>query len=196
MSNQAEDAEDVPFGPQPEATIQPAYLQLDRSFWKIKRAIDVVVAIVFALLFLPVVLLIVAPTLFPQRRHTDRILATAHRTTWHAAPAPFGQLVQDIYPETAVALGIPMIRGPIAGALAALRDRSLRAAVATVIAGERMGRNAERAWRCPIAFMSSRIGAMTRRSRPSRSADNSLRQEWGFGRKIRLRLFGKFRPGA
>lgn len=58
MSNQAEDAEDVPFGPQPEATIQPDYLQLDRSFWKIKRAIDVVVATTVALLFLPVVLVI------------------------------------------------------------------------------------------------------------------------------------------
>jgi colanic acid biosynthesis glycosyl transferase WcaI len=36
--------------------------------------------------------------------------------------------LQDVYPETASVLGVPLARGPAASALAMLRDRSLRAA--------------------------------------------------------------------
>jgi glycosyltransferase involved in cell wall biosynthesis len=47
--------------------------------------------------------------------------------------------LQDIYPELAVELGVPFIRGPVASALAAARNRSLRLAEATVAVGDLMG---------------------------------------------------------
>jgi colanic acid biosynthesis glycosyl transferase WcaI len=47
--------------------------------------------------------------------------------------------LQDIYPEVAVELGVPLIRGPIASGLAALRNRSLQLAQATVVVGDLMG---------------------------------------------------------
>jgi colanic acid biosynthesis glycosyl transferase WcaI len=47
--------------------------------------------------------------------------------------------LQDIYPEVAVELGVPFIRGPVATGLAVLRNRSLRVALATVVVGDLMG---------------------------------------------------------
>jgi colanic acid biosynthesis glycosyl transferase WcaI len=44
--------------------------------------------------------------------------------------------LQDIYPETAVELGVPFMRGPLAASLTALRNRSLRQAEATIVVGE------------------------------------------------------------
>ena len=46
--------------------------------------------------------------------------------------------LQDIYPEVAVELGVPFLKGPVARQLARLRDRCLKAAVANVVVGERM----------------------------------------------------------
>ena len=51
--------------------------------------------------------------------------------------------LQDVYPETAVVLGVPLIRGPLAAGLAAMRNRSLRQADATVVVGELMARKVE-----------------------------------------------------
>jgi len=48
--------------------------------------------------------------------------------------------LQDIYPETAAILGVPLMRGPVANGLAALRDRSLRRSAASVVVGELMAR--------------------------------------------------------
>jgi len=39
--------------------------------------------------------------------------------------------LQNIYPEVAVALGVPLLKGPILRALCALRDRSLKVAAIT-----------------------------------------------------------------
>ena len=36
--------------------------------------------------------------------------------------------LQDLYPEVAIALGVPFVAGPLGRVIAALRDRSLRAA--------------------------------------------------------------------
>jgi hypothetical protein len=41
--------------------------------------------------------------------------------------------LQNIYPEVAVALGVPLLKGPILRALCALRDRSLKVASANVV---------------------------------------------------------------
>jgi colanic acid biosynthesis glycosyl transferase WcaI len=51
--------------------------------------------------------------------------------------------LQDIYPETAVELGVPFMRGPVAASLAALRNATLREAAATVVVGDLMGRKVE-----------------------------------------------------
>jgi colanic acid biosynthesis glycosyl transferase WcaI len=59
----------------------------------------------------------------------------------HAARRRKAHLVnwlQDLYPEIAVTLGVPFMKGPAAGALTRLRDASLRSARTNVVIGERM----------------------------------------------------------
>jgi colanic acid biosynthesis glycosyl transferase WcaI len=51
--------------------------------------------------------------------------------------------LQDIYPETAIELGVPLVHGPVAAILTALRNRSLRQADATVVVGNLMARKVE-----------------------------------------------------
>src|SRR4029078_696204 len=46
--------------------------------------------------------------------------------------------LQDIYPEIALQLGVPLVRGPAFNLIAALRDRSFKAATANVVLGDRM----------------------------------------------------------
>src|SRR5437764_912908 len=41
--------------------------------------------------------------------------------------------LQNIYPEVAVALGVPLLKGPVLRALCAVRDRSLKVASANVV---------------------------------------------------------------
>jgi len=43
--------------------------------------------------------------------------------------------LQDIYPEIAVELGIPFLKGPILKMISNLRDRSLKTAAANVVLG-------------------------------------------------------------
>jgi glycosyltransferase involved in cell wall biosynthesis len=59
----------------------------------------------------------------------------------HAAKRRNAHLVnwlQDLYPEVAMRLGVPFIKGNLGGALTRIRDASLRSATATVVIGERM----------------------------------------------------------
>jgi len=46
--------------------------------------------------------------------------------------------LQDIYPEIAAVLNVPMIKGPVASLLSSVRNASLKAADANVVVGERM----------------------------------------------------------
>lgn len=46
--------------------------------------------------------------------------------------------LQDLYPEVPEALGVPLVRGPVAWVLRAMRDASLRAAAVNVVLGEIM----------------------------------------------------------
>lgn len=46
--------------------------------------------------------------------------------------------LQDVYPEVAIELGVPFLRGPIGWLIAKCRDLSLRSAAANVVLGERM----------------------------------------------------------
>jgi colanic acid biosynthesis glycosyl transferase WcaI len=92
--------------------------------------------------------------------------------------------LQDIYPETAVVLGVPFMRGPVADGLAALRDRTLRQAEATVTVGDRMGRKVE-----TLGALAARIHVIENwcddaTIKPLAPADNPLRQAWGLAGKF------------
>ena len=89
--------------------------------------------------------------------------------------------LQDIYPETAVELGVPFMRGPVAASLTALRNRSLRQAEATVVVGDLMARKAE-----ALGTPSSRVHIIPnwcndKLIRPVAHSENPLRQAWGLG---------------
>ncbi len=87
--------------------------------------------------------------------------------------------MQDIYPELAARLGVPLLRGPVGRGLARLRDASLRVAAANVVVGERMaetvrahGVAAAKVHVIPNWCDDEAIG-------PIPHADNPLRREWG-----------------
>jgi glycosyltransferase involved in cell wall biosynthesis len=87
--------------------------------------------------------------------------------------------LQDIYPETAVALGVPFMRGPLAASLTALRNRSLRQAEATVVVGGLMARKVE-----SLGAPSSRVHVIPNWCndeliRPIAQSENPSRQSWG-----------------
>lgn len=95
--------------------------------------------------------------------------------------------LQDIYPETATVLGVPLIRGPAAWAMAMLRNHSLRHADATVVVGELMTRRIE-----AQGIEAARIHVISNwcddeTIRPIAQANNPLRENW--------QLAGKFVVG-
>jgi glycosyltransferase involved in cell wall biosynthesis len=94
---------------------------------------------------------------------------------------------QDIYPETAIVLGVPLLRGPVAPGLVALRNRSLREAAINVVVGTLMARRLERS-----GVPSARIRVIANwcndeAIRPTAAERNPLREEW--------ELVGKFVVG-
>ena len=96
--------------------------------------------------------------------------------------------LQDIYPETAVELGVPFMRGPVAASLAALRNATLREAAATVVVGDLMGRKVE-ALGAPI----ERIHVIPNWCNDEdivAAADNPLRHEWDLADKFVLGYSG------
>jgi colanic acid biosynthesis glycosyl transferase WcaI len=98
--------------------------------------------------------------------------------------------LQDIYPETAVELGVPFMRGPVAASLAALRNATLREAAATVVVGDLMARKIK-----TLGAPAERVHVIAnwcndddiRRIAP---ADNPLRQEWNLVDKFVLGYSG------
>jgi glycosyltransferase involved in cell wall biosynthesis len=87
--------------------------------------------------------------------------------------------LQDIYPETAVELGVPFMRGPLAASLTALRNRSLRQADATVVVGDLMARKIE-----SLGAPSARVHVIPNWCNdevihPIAQSENPLRQSWG-----------------
>jgi colanic acid biosynthesis glycosyl transferase WcaI len=98
--------------------------------------------------------------------------------------------LQDIYPETAVELGVPFMRGPVAASLAAQRNVTLREAAATVVVGDLMARKvaalgapAERIHVIPNWCNDEDIRLVA-------NADNPLRQEWNLADKFVLGYSG------
>src|SRR5262249_14419918 len=94
--------------------------------------------------------------------------------------------LQDIYPETAVELGVPFIRGPLAAGLTALRNRSLREATATVVVGNLMARKVE-----SLGAPSARVHVIPNWChdeiiRPVDPSENPSRQRWGLANQFVL----------
>lgn len=98
--------------------------------------------------------------------------------------------LQDIYPETAVELGVPFMRGPVAGSLSALRNATLREAAATVVVGDLMGRKVE-----TLGAPAERIHVIPNWCndediRLVAPADNPLRRQWNLDDKFVLGYSG------
>lgn len=92
--------------------------------------------------------------------------------------------MQDVYPEIAVELGVPFIRGPIATLVAALRDRTLRSAQANVVVGDLMAERVKR-----LGAPAARVHAIPNWCddadiKPLPNEDNPLRQAWGLRDKF------------
>jgi len=98
--------------------------------------------------------------------------------------------LQDIYPETAVELGVPLMRGPLAASLTALRNRSLRQADATVVVGDLMARKVE-----SLGAPAARVHVIPNWCnddviRPVAQSENPLRQSWGLAGQFVLGYSG------
>jgi colanic acid biosynthesis glycosyl transferase WcaI len=98
-----------------------------------------------------------------------------------------GRLVnwlQDIYPETAIELGVPLMRGPLVSMLTALRNRSLRHAEATVVIGGLMARKVELLGAPPARVHVITNWCNDEDIRPIAQSENPLRQAWGLAGKF------------
>lgn len=108
------------------------------------------------------------PAAFVTRRRK------AHLVNW----------LQDVYPEIAIELGVPLLRGPVGWLIARWRDISLRAAAGNVVVGEHMR----------TLLLSKNIRAETIHCIPNwcddseiteiACSENPLRSEWGLQDKF------------
>lgn len=92
--------------------------------------------------------------------------------------------LQDIYPEVAVSLGVPFLRGPVGRTLAGLRNRSLRAAEANVVVGQLMGQRVK-----ALGVSSGRIHVIANwcddlEIQPLTETENPFRRAWGLQGKF------------
>jgi glycosyltransferase involved in cell wall biosynthesis len=93
---------------------------------------------------------------------------SAHLVNW----------LQDLYPEIAIELGVPLLKGPLGSAIGYLRNRSLRLATANVVLGTSM---AARVHACGVAKDRIHIipnWANDEEIVPVPLAENPLRREW------------------
>lgn len=88
--------------------------------------------------------------------------------------------LQDLYPEVAVAMGVPGVSGPLGRLLGRLRDWTLRSAAMNIAIGERMAERlrALGVRREAVAVVPNWSDDMS--VRPVPNAENDLRREWGF----------------
>jgi len=92
--------------------------------------------------------------------------------------------LQDIYPEIAIELGVPLMKGPFGYVLSRLRDASLKAADVNVVVGERMAE-----YVLSRGITRDRIQIIHNWSDddqiyPVDKANNPLRREWGLDEKF------------
>jgi colanic acid biosynthesis glycosyl transferase WcaI len=92
--------------------------------------------------------------------------------------------LQDIYPEVAVELGVPFLRGPILQSISYLRDRSLKAAAANIVLGDHMAETV-----AALGIARDRINIIANWCEddeivPVAATDNPLRRQWGLENKF------------
>ena len=93
--------------------------------------------------------------------------------------------LQDLYPEVAIRLRVPLIDGALGRALGRLRDASLRSATANVVIGERMAaKDCARSGCRRTVSTSSPTGATTKPFAPAGRRNNPLRRAWGLEDKF------------
>jgi len=86
--------------------------------------------------------------------------------------------LQDLYPEVAMALDVPLVRGPVAKGLQHLRDTTLRAAAANVVVGEQMAEIVRsRGIAVPVHVIPNWCDDDD--IQPIAPSDNPLRRRWG-----------------
>jgi colanic acid biosynthesis glycosyl transferase WcaI len=98
--------------------------------------------------------------------------------------------LQDVYPETAIVLGVPLIRGPAAAALVRIRNHTLRQAAATVVVGELMARRIERLGVAPARIHIIANWCDDQTITPITQPNNPLRDAWQLGGKFVVGYFG------
>ncbi len=118
------------------------------------------------------------------------LLAVVAMPAAHRRGAHVINWLQDIYPETAMVLGVPLMRGPAAAVSAAWRDRSLRRAAATVVVGDLMARKVEALGAPPARVHVIANWCNDEDIRPLAGARNPLREAWGLDGKFVLGYSG------
>jgi glycosyltransferase involved in cell wall biosynthesis len=103
--------------------------------------------------------------------------------------------LQDLYPEVATALGVPLIRGPLGRGLRRLRDASLRAADANVVVGERMAELLHERGIAPERIHVIPNWCDDEEIRPIAPLDNPLRREWGLSDRFVVGYSGNLGRG-
>jgi len=95
--------------------------------------------------------------------------------------------IQDIYPETASVLGVPLLRGPVASGLAVLRNHSLRRSDANVVVGELMAQRIQKLGVPEVGIHVITNWCDDETIRPAADNENPFRAAW--------HLTGKFVVG-
>jgi colanic acid biosynthesis glycosyl transferase WcaI len=87
--------------------------------------------------------------------------------------------LQDLYPELAAQLSVPLVTGPLGRAFLELRDAALRAADANVVVGEGMAEIVRKRGIAPERIRVIPNWCDDEEIRPIPHLDNSLRRQWG-----------------
>jgi colanic acid biosynthesis glycosyl transferase WcaI len=103
--------------------------------------------------------------------------------------------LQDLYPEVAVAVGVPVVKGPLGRGLLQLRDASLRAAAVNVVVGERMAEIVRKRGIAPERIRVIPNWCDDEEIQPLAPLDNPLRREWGLGDRFVVGYSGNLGRG-
>ena len=137
------------------------YLSATWRLWRLLRAGDIAVPMTD-----PPLLSI--PASFAARRRGARVV------NW----------LQDVFPETAAALGVPLARGIVGSALVHWRNHSLERAARNVVLGELMEKRLEDEG-VPAALVTVIHNWSVGESvKPLAASENALRAEWGLQGKF------------